>query len=323
MKKLVIKSLFCLLFSSVVILVLNLMYMRTSYWKYENDVDKFMNVPGHIQLANVGSSHGELGFGYTDIPYRSFNFALSGQRYIYDYAILQQYIDNFDKNAVLIILVEYFEITQIKKNYSDQIARYYRFLDKEFISDFSTINDLRYAKIPVLSSTNTIFKIILDTKYEKKIAENIASRKLSPTLPNIVIDSKNTYYSWSESDIATEEEDAKGFAYNKNLVSKMIELCIAHDIQPVLIATPIIDVLNNLYAEYEPEFFDTFSRFTREIRAEYPSVPYFDYSRDPRFENDYTLFADSNHLNFFGAEKFTAIVVADLQAAGLLDTPAQ
>jgi hypothetical protein len=293
--------------------------MRTSYWKYENGVDKFMNVPGHIQLANTGSSHGGC-FDYTDIPYRSFNFALPSQLYPYDYAILQQYIDNFDKNAVLIILVEYFEITGIKKDYSD--PRYYRFLDKEFIPGFSTINYLRYVKIPVLSSTNTIFKIFFDTNYEKKIAEDIAFGKSSLTLPVLAIVSEGRYYYFTNDEPTgfTTEEGAKGFAYNKNLVSKMIELCIAHDIQPVLISTPVTDMLNNQYTERKPEFFDTFSRFTREIRAEYPSVPYFDYSRDPRFESDYTLFADSDHLNIFGAEKFTAIVVADLQAAGLLDT---
>jgi lysophospholipase L1-like esterase len=110
----------------------------------------------------------------------------------------------------------------------------------------------------------------------------------------------------------------EGFSYNKAWVSKIIELCLAHDIQPVLITTPITSVLNTVYAERSPKFFETFYRFTRELQEAYPSVPYFDYSHDPRFENNFSLFFDGDHLNTAGAGKFTAIVVSDLQSRGLL-----
>jgi hypothetical protein len=71
--------------------------MQTNYWKLQNSVDKFNAVPHNIQLANLGSSHGTDGFDYTGIPYRTFNFALGGQHYPYDYAILNQYINDFEK----------------------------------------------------------------------------------------------------------------------------------------------------------------------------------------------------------------------------------
>jgi hypothetical protein len=57
---------------------------------------------------------------------------------------------------------------------------------------------------------------------------------------------------------------------------------------------------------------------TDELRAEYPSVPYFDYSHDERFSRDLSLFFDSDHLNARGAKQFTPVVIADLHEAGLL-----
>jgi hypothetical protein len=54
------------------------------------------------------------------------------------------------------------------------------------------------------------------------------------------------------------------------------------------------------------------------LQETYPSVPYFDYSQDPRFENDFPLFHDGDHLNTADEERFTPIVVSGLQAAGLL-----
>jgi hypothetical protein len=54
------------------------------------------------------------------------------------------------------------------------------------------------------------------------------------------------------------------------------------------------------------------------LQEAYPDLPYFDYSHDSRFENNFLLFRDGDHLNTAGAEKFTAIVISDLQAGGLI-----
>jgi hypothetical protein len=124
--------------------------------------------------------------------------------------------------------------------------------------------------------------------------------------------------SWTTDTKIEFEAGEEGFAYNKQLAGQIIEFCYAHDIQPVLISTPVTSVLNKIYAERSPDFFDTFYRFTRELQEYYPNLPYFDYSHDPRFEDDFPLFRDGDHLNIFGAEKFTAIVVSDLRASGIL-----
>ncbi|GHV93289.1 hypothetical protein AGMMS50268_37920 [Spirochaetia bacterium] len=311
MKKFISKCIALLLLIASSIAVLNYLYIKTTYWKktVTELTEKFKDVPGGIQLANVGSSHGELGFDYTGIPYRAFNFALSSQRHIYNYALLEQYINHFDKKAVLLIPISYFEITRIQINFTDVHARYYRFLEKQFIESYSLSEKILFNFVPILTAGNTINFIIKDMPLTNE-----------PMTEAEFIDYCNEKYKgWTATDNPNEiEAGEEGFSYNQRWVIKIIEFCYAHDIKPVLITTPITSILNNIYAVQSPDFFDTFYRFTHEILEAYPSLTYFDYSHDQRFENDFSLFQDGDHLNSLGAEKFTAIVISDLQSGGLL-----
>lgn len=300
--------LFLLLISTIA--VLNFLYINTNYWK--NTVSsKFFDVPENIQIANVGSSHGLNSFDYSDVSYRGFNFGLSSQRFFYDYAIVKQYVDKFDKNAVLLIPISYFEITQIKTDFKDQRARYYHFLDKENMDFYSIQEKILFTRIPVLTAGQTFKFIIKDQPPPTRVLKVTKE-------PELTRHSINRHRGWTsnrKADIETREE---AFSHNKSLVSQMVEFCYAHNIQPVLVTTPITSALNNIFWEKTPDFFDDFYRFTGELQEAYPSLPYLDYSHDPRFENDFSLFRDSDHLNIDGAKKFTAVVISDLQTSGFL-----
>jgi hypothetical protein len=219
----------------------------------------------------------------------------------------------------LIILIEYFEITQITLDYGDQIARYYRFLHKEIMPEYSLRDYIRYKAIPILSTGNSITLIFSDV--EKEHQKNYSSM----TETELIEKSERRYADFTkfEPGGGTIEAGEEGFAYNQELVCKIIELCLAHDIRPVLAATPITSTLNNIYDKRSPDFFDTFNRFAREICGKYPGLKFFNYSHDSRFVNDFSLFSNSDHLNAYGAEKFTPIVVADLEASGILKAPSK
>jgi hypothetical protein len=316
MKKFFVKCFALALILFPTILLLNILYPMTAYGKYRHGVSKFSKVPNNIELANLGSSHGTESFDYTGIPYRTFNFALGGQYYLYDYAILKQYIDHFDKGAVVIILVEYFEITQVRTDYSDQISRYHSFLDKQYLPEGSAADYTKYALFPILSAGDSLKSIFQSNKIQTKT--NKIHNRADNNYEYILEDAPDRYKSYTETVDTIGMGTDMGFAYNKKLLCGMIEFCLSHGLQPVLVSTPITSVLNSIYDEKSPEFFDTFYRFSREVCAEYPQVPYFDYSHDERFSNDFTLFADIDHLRANGAKKFTPIVVSDIEAAGLL-----
>jgi len=317
-KKFFIK--FSILFLSFILsgIILNLLYTRTNYWKTivapgVEETIKFKNVPKDIQLANVGSSHGLCSFDYSNIPYKGFNFALSGQYFLYDYAILKQYVDRFSGNAVLLIPISYFQITRIKSDFQDQRARYYSFLRRKYM-DFYSIQEklekLSYDLVPVLTAGDT-FRFIFEDVVP-------SDESIVMTESELIKYSIKKHESWTTDSKYVFDAGKEGFIYNKSLVSQIIEFCYVHDIRPVLLTTPVTSVLNSIYNEKTPDFFDDFYRFINELQEVYPSLPYFDYSNDPRFENDFSLFRDGDHLNKVGAEKFTGIIITDLQASGLL-----
>lgn len=312
MKKFVVKFLAFLVLIICSIGILNFLYVNTNYWKmhYVDETVKFKNIPQHIQLANVGSSHGVNSFKYDNVPYRSFNFALGGQRFLYDYAVLKQYIHYFEKNAVLLIPISYFQITTIKRNFKDQHGRYYLFLENELMDSYSIPERILFSFIPVLTSGNTLRYIIKD--FTRQPPEHFMTEQ------ELIRNSKTRYEDWITGNTYEYEAGEEGFIHNKHIVSQIIELCYTNDIQPVLVTTPITSVLNNIYKENSPDFFDTFYRFSRELQEAYPSLLYLDYSHDPRFENDFSLFSNADHLNSIGAEKFTSIVIHELQTNGIV-----
>ncbi|HCC37130.1 MAG TPA: hypothetical protein DEQ14_05695 [Treponema sp.] len=312
MKKFFLKFLLLFALISVSVGIPNFLYINTNYWKDNtvNDTLKFKNVPLHIQLANVGSSHGVRSFDYSRTAYQCFNFGISGQLFLYDYAVLKQYINHFDKNAVLLIPISYFQITRMRQDFKEIKARYYRFLANELIDNYSIFEKILFNNIPVLTAGSTLRFIIKDTS---PIPEFQVM-----TETELIEYSVKKYEAWTTNNQHEYEAGEEGFLYNKRMASLLIDFCYANNIQPVLVTTPVTSVLNSIYTEKHPSFFDTFYRFTRELREAYPALLYLDYSHNPCFENDFSLFRDGDHLNTVGAEKFTALVIDDLRANGII-----
>ena len=241
----------------------------------------------------------------------AWNIALSAQPYFYDHAVLKQYIDHFAENAVMLICLSYFAIDSNNSNaYASVRSRYYRILPKDDLDSWSLKEYIFYKLIPFLSAGKNRIRTICD----------ISTERMDPFF------NRNSYMDGDELNdfcIKRHKEWTTGQSseyYEQNLakVSEMIELCESHHLRPVLITTPITDVLNRIYDEKTPDFFTTFHQFSADLRERYPDVPYFDYSHDEAFSGRHELFYDGDHLNNAGAELFTKTLVADLRRAGLL-----
>jgi hypothetical protein len=163
---------------------------------------------------------------------------------------------------------------------------------------------------PVLSAGDTLQFIVRDAP--------ALDRYKFMTGSELIEYSEMKHKSWTTDSETVYEAGEDGFQHNKQMVSQIIDFSYANDIQPVLITTPITSILNNIYDEKSPHFFETFYRFSRELQEDYPSLRYFDYSHDPRFENEFSLFQDADHLNAIGAKKFTETVIHDLQSMGII-----
>lgn len=311
MRRFIFKCALLLVLVTGLVLLVNALYVRTNYWKSDSDMNKFSDIPYNLELGNIGSSHALYGIDWRVVPDLSaWNLALSGQQYFYDHAVLKQYIDHFAENAVMLICLSYFEIDNILAS-QGSLARYYRILPRKDMDSWSLKEYVFYKLVPVLSANDVE---LLGIVFDKPVSR------------------MNPYYnrnSYMEGDMLydfcikrhkewTTGQSSEYYEQNLAKVSEMIELCESHHLRPVLITTPITDVLNRIYDEKTPDFFATFHQFSADLRERYPDVPYFDYSHDEAFSGRHELFADGDHLNNAGAELFTKTLVADLQKEGLL-----
>lgn len=312
MEKFACKILLLIALLGIVLVILNNRYIKTHYWKWENGIHKFENVPYEIGLANLGSSHTQYGIRYDIVPeLQTFNFGLEAQCYFYDYALMKQYISHFSKGATIIIPISYFQIDK-RMGYEMTRPRYYRFMQKELMDSWSFLDSLRYAKFPILSAGKNIIHIFFDTPDEDPLIEKLEVRVPAESVP---IDAETLYKTYKR---ASPEQGKKDYNLNLSEVYALIDFCLEHSLRPVLITVPLTDAFNERYARIDG-FSDTFYQFTTEICQKYtPPLHYLDYSSEKSISTDYSLFHDATHLNSYGAEKFTKILIADLKKLHLL-----
>lgn len=296
----------------LLLVIINLLYIRTNYWKSENNVNKFDDVPYNLELGNVGSSHGLWDFKYDSVPQiKAFNFALSSQAYYYDLQLLKKYFDHFEKNGVVLILISYFDITRFP-DYSMHRSRYYRILPKSSLDSWSLYEYICFKVFPIFSAKQKLLKIFHDIPVEV----------MSPYYNRTTYMDEKSLYKFCVKEHqrwTTPEAEGGRESYEMNLseVSKMIDFCYAHELTPVLVTTPVTDVLNEIY-EKDIDFFPTFEQFSKDLLNKYPGLIYLDYSRDEYFSKKHELFFDSDHLNNMGADEFTRTVIQDLQEKGVI-----
>ncbi len=146
------------------------------YW----DISKFSILTAsydHVDVGNLGSSHGAYDFDYTALEergYSCFNFANTSQSYNYDLAILKEFGDYMTKDSVMFIPVSYFSFNNEVINESEAQAmslRYYRFLSPENIPDYDPYVDLITNRLPILSAGEDILKLFPYLKNKYKLSQ--------------------------------------------------------------------------------------------------------------------------------------------------------
>lgn len=274
-------------------------------------VKKFDNVPNDINICNVGSSHGLYGFCYdNEDKYNCFNFALVSQLYTYDSRILEYYKGHLSNDCVVFIPVSYFSFYGKPENQGEDFEsknqRYYKFLPKELITDYSEKTKF-LTKFPVLTAYENLARIFLTRN------TNRTDNWDSQTADSIDLEAyvKAVY----ERHIIKNKIDADG----KRIISEesidslyaLVETCKNAGARPVLVTMPFMKEYTDEIAINSPEFYEEFQGLLESIVKE-TGIEYYDYSHDPRFEESHDLFMNGDHLNRAGATLFTDIIIKEV-----------
>lgn len=297
------------LFLSLLIIILsfiNYRYVNSEKYKSMNSTNKFSKVPQNIEIANLGTSHGQYAFVYDELDKVGFNFAMPAQRLYYDEKILEKYIHSFKEDADLIIPISYisFYLGYDNENFEEFNKVYYPILGARDIKNLTLSNYLKYKALPILTAESNIKYAFIkdDTVYEEKVEY----RNYTTSEEKMEEEAKDT----ATRHLEFIEEGRKNKEEFANILDDIIRISLENNINPVITTTPFTKYYNDYFTE---EFYEEFTSIIDEVLEKYPDIQYLDYSHDERFINSPEYFFDSSHLNLTGGKYFTEIILSDLK----------
>lgn len=305
MKQFIVKIFNYIMIVVIVTLVVNAVYKAR--------VQKLAPIPDQVDICNFGSSHGVHGYYYEDLEdqYTCYNFAMDSQSLSYDERILECYQNKLAEQAVVIIDISYFACYGIDETQTDSFEsknqRYYSILPPKYIKKYDWYTDLMANRLCSINDgpLEVIAGILKPAMFSKD--------KSYPDNWNVVdINELNVdVKSACERHIFIGKRDSEGnliFNQEENdALYNMVEICRLHNATPIFVTVPYLKEYTDEIRREDPDFFEGFYEWINHVADEL-DVNYYDYSMDNRFIHDYSLFYNGDHMNSYGAKKFTKIL---------------
>lgn len=307
----------------ILIFPLNSMYKDTNRFTNQNyELSKFKHVPYQIEIANFGSSHGQLGLYYEHENENSFNFALSSQTPEYDLMLLKDNLKHFAKGAKLIFPISYFTPYLFPKDLDDEFEvrnqRYYKILSPVHIIDFDWTQWIK-ENLSYLSGRELY-------NFNALINDDELLNELDYRNGNFPLSHWEDLNSVSNKDLKTEAISRWDYwmQYRANLdmdhtgttnlevietYRKIVEICEENDLIPIFITLPVTEELN---AVVDNEFFPIFKEDVQGMLEQIGSPIYLDYSHYGFISTNPEYFIDSDHLSKYGAITVTNVLLEDI-----------
>lgn len=315
MKRFLVKAAALLLPMVLITVILDGLYIRTNYYRSENDLNRFDYIPGSLDIANLGSSHGMKSFEYSIIPgLTGANLGSTLQTFVFDRAIIEHYAGHFRPGAVILIPVSLPSLFIARDLGFQQIKpRYYRVLPDHLMPQFSFIEKFRYSLVPVFSSGDNLFKILRDIPEEDM--DHWYRQSPGRYGLDYEANARIKHSDWENTWRFSKTRNLTAYEDNMELLVDLVEYIRSQSLVPVFVTTPLLGCLNELFA---PEFIDEFNQGMEDLQNRTGVEYWLDYSRAPAFQEDKDLFHDPDHMGRAGAELLTRLVVDDLRSLGLL-----
>ncbi len=95
------------------------------------------------------------------------------------------------------------------------------------------------------------------------------------------------------------------------VLKEIISYLNEKEIKVVLFSPPYYEVYSEYFMKHAPDLTENLAETMSNLQSEF-SIIYFDYSIDERFNSDYTLFKDADHLNPCGKKLFSTLLYEDI-----------
>lgn len=292
-------------------LVLNALYKRTNHFQSQFvDVRKFWKTSArqdNLQVVNLGSNHPKFGFDYSETGIRGENWAVGPQTFEYDFAILRQNARYLTPGATVVIPVCLLNFFLYRQKSRAIHAKYYSFLPKEDIVDYSWIEKLMVYDLPLLFHPKRVRFIFRDVKPDNLLGLSSNPMTTDEELKN---DGLRWINCWNdEFDIKLPDPvltniNKQDISHNIRILKQMLEYCKSNNYRPVIAILPVTTYLSSLFTD---EFIKThILKYIDE--ANVINAPAFNYLKDERF-TDSSLYINTFFMNKKGRNLFTNVFV--------------
>ena len=274
---------------------------------------------GKYDYISFGSAYCRYGFDFEGFV-SGYNFGYGSQFLYYTDKMLREYAPiSLKKGGVVFLVIADLVFAEVGKGIycSKQMQR---LLSKESLGDeYSIIKRIRYNYLPLLNPRLLVKTICHLFRYGFSDVPDLYSTLQSNELnvEETLIAAQKRCDDWCrqfdfKDTFSTEELLPHREVFNKTtkILTGMIQFCLDQGFKPILVVMPVSKSMNSLLRK---EFMD-FVLYSNIKKANAQNVPFFDYLRDSRFQDEDLYHNNADFLNAKGRRLFTATLLKDTAA---------
>lgn len=268
-------------------------------YKYKNE--RMDSLAEKVEILSFGSSHGMNGINPAYLDGVAFNLGFPSQSPKYDYFLLRKWENRYKKLKTVIVPVDYFTFFFDEPFGGGHTPCYYKiYMDCPYHQGFSFYSLEMFAfralhgKIVTLRENN--WHPMSDEYGFLNLNDESSSKDSDWDSP---FNSRKM--------VKLQTGSIEYYDQNYHYLKEMAEFCRQHTVRMVLVSLPMWHTFNEeMNKNYLKKMYEGIGKLKEEF-----GLTYLDYREDKRFEEE--DFGDIQHLSLKGAEKFTRLLVADMQ----------
>lgn len=289
-------------------------YYMDGEYSYFTQVKEYRLGQSNLSPCDIlilGDSRAKSALIPDEISDSCISLAEGGSTSVEAYFTLKDYIEHMGAPKKVLLTVSSYHFTSFDGFWTRSV--YFDFLSSkqaaEVINTAKGFGEQAALKEAGGDSLLTLFeyKIKSPTKYMSPVINSFGEnrKEINEEAYQEMLDSKGfkSFVSWWPT---SAEHDMESFEMLKTLdyyYRKIIDLCVENGIELYSLNTPLISTT----FEDAKKISDPFSKYFKELKADYPESEYPDVHIDTEFFSyDEQYFDDADHLNPKGAKKYTA-----------------
>ena len=301
----------------LIMLVANEIYFRFAL-SHTQEQQIYFGRKGNYDIVAFGSTYCRYGIDFPP-EVNGFNFGFGGQFFYYTDKMLREIVPQcLNSGGTVLIIVADLVFAKVGKGlYGPE--RYPLFLSKGSLGDEFSIYKFAKMRFPllfhpvlILSLLKYILKVVL-----KKDASEFETLTQNPlTKEQVSYEARKRCNSWCKqfglkdtfsADLSDKLKET--FVETTKILQGMIDFCLDNGYKPILIVTPVSDIMNNQLGE---DFLNSVL-FDNIIKSNTRNVPFLNYIHDKDFSDYLLYYKNADFLNVRGRRQFTKKLLKDIE----------